>query len=312
MSDRSAADAPLLIHVGYHKTGTTWLQRVLFQPAYGWNPIMSHEEVFDLIVRPLGLTFDPQPVRDLIAQRAGRGAPGSVDVISSEILVGNPMYGGREGDDYARRLKAIAPNAKILITIREQMRSLTSIYMQYLSRGGSMKPDRFFADEPVIGYYAFGPEHLDYHRLVGLYAELFGLENVHVTTQERLAKDPLGLIRDLDAFAGVTAAGDLDNISTDPVTPSQQEFATPLIRFINHFRAGPTGLDPMFDLGGLSRLAYQAVGRLGRQAPVKALFGKAQPVSKVVARRFAGRYRESNRALKALMGDRLDLSRYES
>jgi hypothetical protein len=290
MSDRPAAEGPLLIHVGYHKTGTTWLQRVLFQPAYGYNPLMSHEEVFAHFVRPLGLTFDAEPARALIAQRRGQGAAGGVDVISSEILVGNPIYGGREGDQYARRLKAAAPDARILITIREQLRSATSVYMQYLSRGGSMKPARFFADDPVIGYFAFGPEHLEYHRLVGFYAELFGVENVHVMTQEALARDARAFARGLADFAGVTATGDLERMPTEPVSPSPPEYATPVIRFINHFRNGPTGPDPIVDLGELSRLAYQGVGWLGRSAPMKALFGKAQPVSREVARRFRGRY----------------------
>lgn len=76
---------------------------------------------------------------------------GMVPVISSEILSGHPFSGGIASDDYARRLKAIAPDAKILVSIRSQMRILTSVYMQYLLRGGTMGPELFFAGDPDSG-----------------------------------------------------------------------------------------------------------------------------------------------------------------
>ena len=55
-------DKPVLIHIGYHKTGTTWFQKILFRPEFGLPPIMSHEEVFATLVRPHELAFDPAPV----------------------------------------------------------------------------------------------------------------------------------------------------------------------------------------------------------------------------------------------------------
>jgi hypothetical protein len=301
--------APLLIHIGYHKTGTTWLQRVLFQPEFGYSPIMEHAEVFTRLVRPHNLTFDPAPVRDAIEGRRGAGEVGSVDLISSEILSGNPLLGGRESDVYAQRLKRVAPNARILITIREQMRALTSVYMQYLLRGGTLSPKAFFADEPEIGYVAFAPEHLEYHRLVALYRDLFGPENVLVATQESLAADSLAFAERLAAFAGVRRKIDLAKLPTERMSPSAPEFATPLLRRINHFRSGPAGLGPVFDLGPVSAFAYRATGALGRRLDWPAL-KKFRPVSDEVARRFTGRYADSNSELKAMLGDRIDLSKY--
>lgn len=305
-------ETPLLIHVGYHKTGTTWLQRILFKPAYGYQPLMEHREIFDRIVRPHGLLFDAAPLRAEIESRRGRGAPGGADLISSEILVGNPFHGGRESDDLARRLKALAPNARILLTIREQLRAATSVYMQYLNRCGTMKPKEFFSDDPVIGYVAFAPEHLEYHRLVKLYIDLFGVENVQVMTQEALARDGVRFAQDLADFAGVTARGDLANVPAEPMSPSPPEYFAPVLRRLNHFRSGPAGPGPILNLGSMGRPAYNGLGALGRTPAMKAMFGARRPVTDEVRRRFAGRYAESNRALKDLLGARVDLTGYET
>ncbi|HEY0435615.1 MAG TPA: hypothetical protein VGC92_03190 [Phenylobacterium sp.] len=308
-SDVARRDAPLLIHVGYHKTATTWLQRILFQPDFGYTPIMSHEEVFAHLVKPHALVFDPEPVKALIDARRGRGAAGAADVISCEILSGNPFFGGRESDEYARRLKAVAPDARILLSIREQHRALASLYMQYISRAGTLTPKAFFADEPVMGYFAFAPEHFEYHRLVGFYRDLFGAENVHVSTQEALVRDSLQLARELGGFAGATGPKDLSEMSKDPVGVSQPESSAFLLRRINHFQSGPAGLGPVLDLGPVSNLAYRATGALAR-GPLKPLLKEVKPVTAFVAKRFAGRYEESNRALKAMVGERTDLTGY--
>jgi hypothetical protein len=312
MAKPKSQNASLLIHVGYHKTGTTWLQRILFQPVYGYRQIMHHEDVFRWFLRPHGLIFDAAATRAHIESLRHSAENGLVDVISSEILVGNPHFGGRESDAYADRLKAAAPDAKILITIREQLRAATSEYMQYISRAGAMKPAAYFDDAPVAGYAKFAPEHFEYHRLVGRYRQLFGPENVLVMTQEALARDGRAYARRLAAFAAVAHPGDLQHLNTSPMSPSPQEFAAPILRRINHFRAGPTGPDPFMNLGALSAFAYRMVHWLSRRPLAKQLFGRAEPVTKVVRRRFTGRYLESNANLKAMLGDMVDLSGYPS
>src|SRR6056297_494955 len=103
-------DTPLLIHIGYHKTATTWMQHRLFLPEHGYRPLFGHQEVFDLFVRPHGLVFDPNPVRDVVNAALGAVQTGEAAVISSEILSGHPFFGGRESDVLAGRLAKVAPN----------------------------------------------------------------------------------------------------------------------------------------------------------------------------------------------------------
>lgn len=300
----------LLVHIGYHKTATTWMQHKLFVPAFGYHPIMTHREVFDLITRPHGLTFDPAPVQALIAARSADLPEGAVPVISSEILSGHPFYGGRESDVFAARLAAVAPTARILITTRAQMRILPSVYMQYLSRGGTMSADAFFADDPVIGFPAFAPEHFEYDLLVGCYQKLFGADAVHVGTQEHLSDDRDGFVAALKAFAGNRVETPGPSPESGTFAPSYPEYAAPVLRRVNHLQSGPAGEAPILELGRNPDGLYRRIGYLMRGRAAKALLGNRRPVSDVVQARFAGRYSASNRRLAEMLPSSVDLSKY--
>ena len=84
----------LLLHVGYHKTATTWAQRSLFVPEHGFRQIAVHEDAFNHVVKPHGLRFSPKPMQDVIDDGLKNLIEGEVPVISSEILSGHPFQGG--------------------------------------------------------------------------------------------------------------------------------------------------------------------------------------------------------------------------
>src|SRR5258708_38125999 len=100
---------PLLIHPGFHKTGTTFLQREIFTDQRLFRLLWGHEEVHRYVIGPHELDFDPRAGRDAIAvlRSAGAPAPGLIDVVSSETLCGTPFFGSRESAPRARGPKAI-------------------------------------------------------------------------------------------------------------------------------------------------------------------------------------------------------------
>lgn len=304
----SLAD-PVLLHVGYHKTGTTWLQRAFFVPDHGFAPVIGHEEVYRLITDPHEFDFDPAAAAAELAPRLAAIPPDLAPVISSEILSGHPFYGGQRAPQYARRLRALFPRGRVLITIREQMRILASVYMQYVSRAGSKPPETFFAETAAPGYEHFSATHFCYHHLVGLYRELFGPERVLVMTQEEMARDLAGFGARVAAFAGAEPRRPLPAVAKREAI-SNPEFAYPVLRRINHFRADSPSDEPALDLGPLGRLAYRSAGKLAREKPLRDWFGDRRPVDAFVRARFAGRFEASNRALKAMLGDAVDLDGY--
>ncbi|MFN6951395.1 MAG: hypothetical protein ACK4NE_02205 [Albidovulum sp.] len=302
--------ASLLLHIGYHKTATSWMQQRLFVHEHGYHQIARHREVWDHIVAPHGLLFDPAAMRAVIAKGMEGLPAGMVPVISSEILSGHPFFGGMGSDDFARRLKAIAPEAKILISIRSQMRILTSVYMQYLLRGGTMSPELFFAGDPELGFYGFRPEHFEYHRLVKLYQELFGAENVHIITQESLKTDMDGATRRLAEFAGNSIFDGVLPTHRSAYAPSYPEYAVPLLRRINKFQKSVLTPAPTIRVGTTPDGFYRIFGYVLRRPPFSWLLKGYHPVSAHVERTFRGRFDVSNRELAKIAGHYLDLSEY--
>jgi hypothetical protein len=277
----------------------------------GYRQIMTHEDVFETIVRPHGLTFDPTPAKSLIASRTESDGLTKVDVISSEILSGNPYFGGRESDQYATRLHQLAPQALILISIREQVSLMTSIYMQYLGRGGTMRPDDFFANRPTVGYFSFSPEHLEFHRLIGLYRELYGSSKVIVITKEGLDQQPMGVAKRIAAFCGNDSELDLGLLDVKRIGVSYPEYISFLVRRLNYFRRGVVNPTPLLNLGAISRLLLRGTGALASSKVAARSLGHSKPVTSLVAKRFRGTFGRSNALLKEMLGDHIDLTGYE-
>ena len=307
----SSRTAPILLHVGYHKTATTWLQMRLFRPEHGFRQIVTHQEISDLVERPVELAFDPAPMRALIAERMADVAPGEVPVISSEILSGHPFQAGRDGAVLARRLARIVPEARILIGIRAQHRILPSVYMQYLLRGGTMPPRAFFEGTTVPGYFGFDPVHFEYHRLTGLYQELFRSENVFVLTQESLARDMDGAAETLASFAEAGRFEGLCASARKVQSASYPEYGIGLLRRINHVQASTLNPVPIVRVGRTPGGLYKVAGYLLKRPPLSSLLKDRRPVADEVARRFAGQYAGSNAELARAAVHPLDLTGYE-
>lgn len=305
MSDR------LLIHIGYHKTATTWMQYRLFTPANGYRKLCGHREVDAHVVRPHGLRFDPAPMRDLIAA-ALRDLPDPlVPVISSEILSGNPFYGGWSSEIFAERLRQIAPQARILVSIRRQMRILPSVYMQYLLRGGTMTAPQFFAGTAEPGYVGFDAAHFEYDRLIGLYRSLFGADRVFVLPQESLQTAPDDILMRLARFSGNDSFAGLSAKALRPLITSYPEHAAPFLRRVNHLRRSTLNPNPVVNLDFGRQTLYRAVGYATRTRPVMRALGRRRPISDHVRQVFGAHFGASNQRLKAMLGDRTDLPGYD-
>ena len=301
---------PITFHIGYHKTATSWMQNRLFIPEYGYLPLADHAEVFKHIVQPHGLHFDPVPMCDLIAERLEALPRGAAPMVSSEIVSGHPFQGGHESDVYAERIARIAPNARILISIRAQMKILPSVYMQYLLRGGTMTHTQFYEGTNEPGYFAFTPRHFEYDLLVAHYQKLFGADRVRVLTQESIRDDMEGTARALADFTGNTRFTKLSASASAVYAASYPEYAVPVLRRLNHVQSSTLNPRPIIALGRTPKGLYRGAGYLLRRPPLSTLLKGRKPVSDHVRKKYAGHYDESNARLADLVTHPLDLSGY--
>ncbi len=196
----------LLIHIGYHKAASTWLQRGLFAASSErFAPVWPLEESIRRLVRPHALEWRPGSAMLDLAEAVERArAAGRTPVLSCEELSGNPHSGGAASAEIAARLARIAPAARILVVVRRQPDAIASAYRQFIRRGGTLSPRRYLAEDAAhFRTPRFRADHWRYDLLVDRYRALFGGARVRVLPYERLAADPVAFVGEIAAFAGV-------------------------------------------------------------------------------------------------------------
>ena len=173
----------LFIHVGYHKTGTTWLQNEFFgkHPEITYlgktfkHPIYNFTQVFNDIIQLSDHVFNPQKTREKFNEFL-------IDLkIDTNLLLGISEEGFSGGNDWfgsystqiPTRLKDVFEeyDVKILIGIREQTKMLASFYSEYIKNGGTNSLHRLINHPRSTGRYLV--DSLQYYPLIKKYQELF-------------------------------------------------------------------------------------------------------------------------------------------
>lgn len=255
-----------LIHIGYHKTGTTWLQHHLFDngPA-GYVTPMHGDDILRKIVVPKTFDFDAAVCRrDIDATIARESSDDRVPVISAERLSGNPHSGGYDAPLIAARLHDVFPDGRILIVIREQAGAIASCYNQYVKAGGIAKLQDYLHPPSDFRFPTFDFNHFDYRRLITHYHQLFGSENVLVLLYEQFVRDPMDFVARLNGFAGIRHVGQPVALHVEEkANTSLSGAALRLQRLANHVAAPRTTLNQTAWLqGGSSCAAVSSAVRL--------------------------------------------------
>jgi len=204
----------LLIHIGYHKTGTTWLQNELFRSENNvFEPLSLQAKgrstlSWDFLIGQDGYllsSFESNKevikasLLKILKQKGG--CCSKVFVLTSERFSGHPHAGGFEAKILANRLNDIFPKAKILIVIREQRSFIKSLYFQYLSKvGAGVLSLKRYLCLPYDTIPYFSPNNLNFNLLVEYYFELFGRENVLVLPYELFKLDPIEYVGKIGIF----------------------------------------------------------------------------------------------------------------
>ena len=282
----------LLIHPGFHKTGTTFLQEKVFQHSENYYTVLSHNEVDELLVAPHDVIFDAEKVSSFVTGRLVKKPSLAVPVLSSEILSGNPLLGSKDSFHLARRLFAALPEGKILFTVRRQQDALLSLYLQYIKRGGRLHYRDFFEFYTEPGYSWFRVHVVEYCSLVNLYADLYGIENVLVLPQEWLKYDIRLFLSTLDKYVTPPhSTRALDDVSIGTSPPASGIY---LMRIGNLFRRTPLNPNAITSLSFVGdRLHSVAIRqKLGQQRA-------KEKMQRYIRKRFSGQFRESNKRLQA-------------
>jgi hypothetical protein len=306
----------MLIHVGYPKASSTFLQERLFRADHGYCPLYPSKDdrayLNTVLVEPSAFRFDApafrRETRFRLARLQGRDL---VPVVSAESLVGSqldPTAGLSK--IVAERIAETCPDARILMIVREQYSMMLSIYFQYVRGGGIRSLEEFVnaGGIPVHRHPSWSgvyPQFLEYDQIVRHYHRLFGAERVLVLPLELLSRDSREYVARITAFSG--SRTDLDKIDYSVVKGGIPPNIIWLRRFANAFLSSNpdnpfTYLMPAPLYWRGARHAKRFIEQMGRNADVNRATRKFRDRLDGV---FGGRFADSNRSVAELTG--LDL-----
>jgi hypothetical protein len=290
-----------IVHIGYHKTATTWFQRSVYPHAasHRWIP---RSRVQAALLDPSGMDFDPDRARALLME----GDDGRPPLLCEENLSGYIHNGGLHGflaPAVAERIEAVFPDARIIIFVRSQAPMIAACYMQYVRGGGTHGLHRYlFPSLYLHGAYAqpfkvprFSFDHFEYDRLVARYDALFGRDNVHLYPFEAL-RDQQAMLARLEADLELRL--DRSRIAFDRPNASWNGALLPAARFLNHFTARTVvDKDRVLHIPGFYLVRAGMLNLLSR---IYRRRGSARLLTGTMERWIEARFAASNARLRAL------------
>ncbi|HZS55555.1 MAG TPA: sulfotransferase [Bryobacteraceae bacterium] len=200
-----------LLHIGFHKSGSTTLQEALFsrhsqvanlgEPVENPDALAAMRNAWEACCddATLRTPFKLEYSQSLWRKALENVPPEKLPVFSKERLTRFGYCGAP--DCLPAKLHAIVGPAQIVIVIRNQIKLIESLY--YAKTDGDMTPDRWRTAETE------GPQNRDrfhvyrYHAFAKAYADVFGRENVGIFMLEELATDVESFARKLCNFIGI-------------------------------------------------------------------------------------------------------------
>jgi hypothetical protein len=204
-------DAPMAIHIGLMKTGTTTLQEHVFPRCQG---VAYFGKPNPALARPIRAITTLDEVRWSQAQpavidafRAGLAGAGPRVLLSEEeFSVGGEIDSAADRATIAGRLHDLFPAATIVVVVRNQLTALQSLYGYVRGRApgvGEFAPWLARHSAQVVPHR--GLDLFDYASLLSLYTARFPPEKVKVLFYEDMVGQWSTFLADLAVAIGLPA-----------------------------------------------------------------------------------------------------------
>ncbi|WP_052597838.1 hypothetical protein [Aureispira sp. CCB-QB1] len=189
-----------IIHIGYHRTGTSFLQKSIF-PQCSKHSFHGHPEMIEHNLIDIAWKADRSINYNQLQTKYSEGDY----FISFESFIGPIKDGSILIDIVPWRLKKVFGDkkVKILITIRKQDEFLKSYYAQWIASGGTIKIMDWLGQKN-LDKPRFDINTLDYLATYKVYAEVFGEENILVLPHELLKIKEDKFLASLNDFSDET------------------------------------------------------------------------------------------------------------
>jgi len=291
-------DNGVVVHVGLHKTGSSFLQRHFFPKLPGVQYVdraASHEFMVYLRWQD-DFVYAVSEAREVFEACRGEKRPGALVLLSDEQYYGMPYHGCMLRRRNVDRLAGVFPGLRVVVVLRNPRDMLESLYLQYVKTGGSASWRQFlqFRRESLFVSNAY----FQYGYYVRYLQQKFGRGRVVVLFYEDFRSDPAGFLDTWCQLLGV-APGSWDRALLGVrANPSIAPAVIPVMRLLNKFTCSPK---QPFQV--LPQVCYRAYRRLILMFSKRLLrrVGK-RAIPREAAEEFLAPCRESNRLLQELVG----------
>lgn len=241
----------LLIHIGYHKTGTTFWQKKIFSA--------SDVNLIDrLSIRNNLLALSPYDFKSDHFNKwlESQLSHNKLNVISEEELSGNIHTSGNGRSityETIERLSEIeVADVYILVFIRNQINIIDSCYRQYVKRGGCYSFNNYIHSSNKGAkrhrFPGFSLEHFKYDDVIKHCYKRFAKESVFIYPYETFLSSQQAIVDDLSNRLGTKLIINTGRIEKS-VNKSLSNFSVSISRLTNRlFSQDPISRNSIFGM----------------------------------------------------------------
>lgn len=173
----------IVIHIGYHRTGTTFIQNTLLSQYcddyFVATPYNKNRELIEILTENNSLSAIEESLHEKFNNYFFRSIGDKKAIISSEKFSSIDT----NVEEVASRLHSFFPEAHIVITLRSQYTHIPSMYANRLHKDDIFTINQFM-DKLITNDYGF-------YKMLRLYVDLFSEDQVHILFFEDLQQDPV-------------------------------------------------------------------------------------------------------------------------
>ncbi|SDW95189.1 Sulfotransferase domain-containing protein [Marinococcus luteus] len=229
----------IYIHVGYHKTATTFLQKSIYPKLAPQITYLSRGHIQPYLYKIRHKKLSDKAITDLRNDFESMMEEKKPLLISYEGLSGNPMSTKKKVKDnhtILKDLRRIFPeesyDVHIIVGVRRQLDLLTSLYVQYIHQGGYKKAAAVFEEWEQLGvlngYYYFS--------YMERATQLFGKNNYYLMQYEQFRENEMKEITELLQYMGIK---EVPSYSNTKVNRSYGTMQVKAARKMNYFLKTP-------------------------------------------------------------------------
>lgn len=192
---KSAEKPEIILHIGMHKTGTTFFQWNVFHYLninYLWH-VFYRSWCRDLI-NP-SKEVDTKKIKEDFSKRLQTD---KINLITEENIYTSQFAKKDDRFLLLGRIKEVFPEAKIIFGTRKKEENIISWYVEYVAVGGTLSFKDFLEHNLNL-------EKLNYEPYIDKLIEYYGKENVFIYSLDELRKNQKDVVKRMCKFIGVKA-----------------------------------------------------------------------------------------------------------